>query len=308
MEIFMSVLLFVGITSFIMSLYMAGRLRKSREIVTRIKESHNFEAAGADGPARNRFAGRVMELAISLGKVLKPRNQKELSRMRQSLIKAGFRKDSAMTVFYGVKVMSGIAVSSGFFLLKILFMGVIPVHYLLFFLVAFLGLGFYVPDLLLRFRINSRRREISDHFPDALDLMVVCVEAGMGLDSTINRVGEELKFSSKVLSDEFRLLSLELRAGKPRKDALKSLAGRVDIEDVNSLVTLLIQTDKFGTKVAQALKVYSDSMRTKRHQRAEEIAAKLPIKLVFPLILFIFPSLFTTILGPALIQLYRNFK
>jgi tight adherence protein C len=166
-------------------------------------------------------------------------------------------------------------------------------------------IGFYLPDLWLRMRIARRKEEILKGFPDALDLLVVCVEAGVGLDAAINRVGEEMKLSDKVLSEEFRLLSLELRAGKLRRDALRNLALRTDLEDVSSFVTLLIQTDKFGTSVAKALRVHSDSMRTKRQQRAEEIAAKLPVKLVFPLILFIFPSLFVAILGPAAIRIFR---
>jgi tight adherence protein C len=129
----------------------------------------------------------------------------------------------------------------------------------------------------------------------------------MGLDAAINRVGEEMKLTNKALSDEFKLLNLELRAGKSRRDALQNLALRTDIEEVSNLVTLLIQTDKFGTSVAQALRVYSDAFRTERFQKAEEIAAKIPVKLVFPTILFIFPSLFVAIMGPAMIRVYETF-
>ena len=129
----------------------------------------------------------------------------------------------------------------------------------------------------------------------------------MGLDAAINRVGEEMKLTNKALSDEFKLLNLELRAGKSRRDALQNLALRTDIEEVSNLVTLLIQTDRFGTSVAQALRVYSDAFRTERFQKAEEIAAKIPVKLVFPTILFIFPSLFVAIMGPAMIRVYETF-
>jgi len=166
-------------------------------------------------------------------------------------------------------------------------------------------MGYYFPDLWLRFKIARRKEVILKAFPDALDLLVVCVEAGMGLDSAINRVAKEIKLNYKVLSDELTLYNLELRAGKLRKDALKNLAMRTDLDEVNNLVTLLIQTDKFGTSVAQALTVYSDTMRTQRYQRAEEMAAKIPVKLIFPLILFIFPSLFVAILGPAAINIYK---
>jgi len=167
-------------------------------------------------------------------------------------------------------------------------------------------IGFYAPNLWLRVKVDTRKEKILLGLPDALDLMVVCAEAGVGLDSAIYRVGEEMKINNKALSEEFKLLNLELRAGKLRRDALKNLALRTDLDDVRSLVTLLVQTERFGTSIAQALRVHSDSMRTKRFQRAEEIAAKLPVKLLFPLIFFIFPSLFVAILGPAILRVYRT--
>jgi tight adherence protein C len=168
-------------------------------------------------------------------------------------------------------------------------------------------IGFYSADIWLRTKIAGRREKIFRALPDALDLLVVCAEAGMGLDAAINRVAEEIRWSSKELSDELKLLNLELRAGKLRRDALRNLALRVDLEDLRNLVTLLIQADRFGTSVANALRVYSDSLRTKRYQRAEEMAVKLPTKLIFPLVLFIFPALFVAILGPAAINIYRVF-
>jgi tight adherence protein C len=165
--------------------------------------------------------------------------------------------------------------------------------------------GFYLPNGWLRLKINKRKEKIRDGFADALDLMVVCVEAGMGLDSAISRVAREMALNNKTLSEELTLMTLELRAGKLRRDALKNLAMRTDLEDVNSLVTLLIQADKLGTGVGQALRVFSDSFRTKRYMRAEEAAAKIPVKLVLPLILFIFPTLLIAIMGPAAIRIYR---
>ena len=129
----------------------------------------------------------------------------------------------------------------------------------------------------------------------------------MGLDAAITRVGEEIRFTDRELSDELRLLNLELRAGKTRLEALRNLARRANLEDMNSLITLLVQTEKFGTSIAQALRVYSDTFRTKRYQAAEELAAKLPVKLLFPLIFFIFPAIFVVILGPAVIQIIQTF-
>jgi tight adherence protein C len=168
-------------------------------------------------------------------------------------------------------------------------------------------LGFYLPDIWLRQKTEKRQEKLLKALPDALDLMVVCVEAGMGLDEAINRVAKESKLQSQELSDEFVFLGLELRAGKERQVALRNLAERTNLEEVNNLVTLLIQADKFGTNIADTLRVYSDSFRTERFQRAEEMAAKMPVKLILPLILFIFPALFIVIIGPAIISIYRNF-
>ena len=166
-------------------------------------------------------------------------------------------------------------------------------------------LGFYLPDIWLRQKTDKRKEKILNALPDALDLLVVCVESGMGLDSAIYRVAQEMRLNSPELSDELQLMNLELRAGKSRRDALKNLALRTNLEEINSLVTLLIQTDQFGTSMADALRIYSDSYRTQRYQRAEELAAKLPVKLIFPLVVFIFPALFVVLLGPAGISIYN---
>jgi tight adherence protein C len=167
-------------------------------------------------------------------------------------------------------------------------------------------IGYYLPDFLLRLKTEHRKEKLQKALPDALDLMVICVEAGMGMDAAINRVAKEIQITCPELSEEFTFLNLELRAGKSRQDALRNLGMRIDLESVNSLVTLLIQTDKFGTSVAAALRVFSDGFRTQRFQKAEEIAAKIPVKLLIPLILFIFPSLLVVILGPAAIKIYQN--
>ena len=167
--------------------------------------------------------------------------------------------------------------------------------------------GFYLPDFWLMIKSDIRREKLLEGIPDGLDLLVVCVEAGMGLDGAIHRVAEETQLTHPILSDELKLMNLELRAGKSRQDALRNLALRTNIDAMNSLVTLLIQTDKFGTSVAKALRIFSDSFRTQRYQKAEEFAAKMPVKLIIPLVLFIFPSLFVVIVGPPAIQIYKYF-
>jgi tight adherence protein C len=220
-------------------------------------------------------------------------------------LQAGVRSRNALVLFFGAKALCAIALVVIFIFTKLFLMRPMAPLFIMFFSVALALVGFYIPDIWLRIRTANRKDQITRAFPDALDLLVVCVEAGMGLDAAISRVAEEMSISCKVLSDELRLLNLEMRAGKARRDALQDLALRTWLDDVSNLVTLLIQTDKFGTSIAQALRVHSDSMRTKRYQRAEEMAMKLPVKLLFPLIFFIFPSLFVVIMGPALIRAWR---
>src|SRR5437667_9885815 len=167
------------------------------------------------------------------------------------------------------------------------------------------GFGFFVPRFVLKRMIKDRQRRITIALPDALDLTVICVEVGLALDQALMRVGEDLKYSHPDLSDEFYLVNLEMRAGKPRAEALRNLTVRTGVDDVRSLVATLVQTDRFGTSVAQALRIHSDSLRTERRQRAEERAAKTTIKMVPPLVVFVLvPILFVTI-GPAVIQLVR---
>jgi tight adherence protein C len=176
---------------------------------------------------------------------------------------------------------------------------------LLFYYVAAAACGYYAPGLWLRTAITQRKDALNRAIPDALDLMVVCVEAGLGLDQAIGRVGEEVGRSHPALSDELNLLSMELRTGVSRQEALRNIAHRTDLEEVRNLVALLIQTDRFGTSIGQALRVHADSMRTTRRLKAEELAAKLPVKLLFPLVFFIFPSMFIVIIGPAAIKMVR---
>jgi tight adherence protein C len=175
------------------------------------------------------------------------------------------------------------------------------------FLLGALGLLFGVlfPIAFVRWKIRKRQEEITDYLPDALDLLVVCVEAGLGLNAAFVKISEEFKLSSPTLSDEFDIVNREMVAGKPRIEALRSLSDRTGVEEVKSLVAMLIQTEKLGTSLAQSLRVHSDSLRTKRRQRAEEAAAKTTIKLVFPLVFLLFPALFVVILGPGMIQIVK---
>jgi tight adherence protein C len=163
--------------------------------------------------------------------------------------------------------------------------------------------GYLLPGFVLRRKIKKRQELITDSLPDALDLLVVCVEAGLGLNAAFVKITEEFKLSSPALSEEFDIVNREMVAGKPRQEALRALADRTGVEDVQSLVAMLIQTEKLGTSLSQSLRVHSDSLRTRRRQRAEEAAAKTTIKLVFPLVFLMFPALFIVILGPGVLQI-----
>ncbi len=231
-----------------------------------------------------------------------PRSTHDVSALQKRLIRAGFRQDSAVNVSYGAKVLVP--------LVLVVIVAVTQVYGdapFLFFTAA-IGIGFLAPDMWLRKYTAKRQLKLKMGLPEALDLMVVCSEAGLSLDQAVLRVSQEVRLSQPELADEFSLLMLEQRAGRPRREALDALAERTDIEAIRALVNMLVQADTFGTSIAKTLRVYSDTMRTRRRQQAEERAAKTTVKLVFPLVVFIFPSLFVVLLGPAMIAMSEGFS
>jgi len=305
-----AILIFAGLLLVVISGYLVFKAwtEKSR-IVEKIEkegasESSKFSTGTAAEPA-GAIKQSFVDLTTRLGQYSAPKTEEALTHRKKKLIVAGYRNPNAPIIFYGLKILLAVVLPSAVFI-ALMFLG-IPVRKmtLLMLLLSSALVGFYGPDMWVRLAIASRQEKNTDGFPDALDMMVVCVEAGMGLDQAIKRVSDEMKLNYRVISEEFGQMNMELRAGRSRQDAMRNLAARTEVEDVNSLVTLLIQTDRFGTSIAQALRVHSDSMRTKRRQRAEERAMKLPVKLLFPLILFIFPSLFVAVIGPGAIQIYR---
>jgi tight adherence protein C len=237
---------------------------------------------------------RVLSTLKRVGNAV-PHSPGEMSKLKQRLVQAGYRGHEAIAVFFGIRI--GVA---------LLFFAALASPILMrpnfAFALAGCGLGYLLPSMALGRMAKKRQHKIRMGMPDALDLLVVSVEAGLGLDQAIQRVGEEIAFAHIDLSDELRLVNLELRAGKGRADALKALADRTGVEDLASLTAMLIQTDKFGTSVAQSLRVHADTMRTKRRQRAEEAAAKTGVKMVFPLVFCIFPAIFVITIGPAAIK------
>jgi tight adherence protein C len=242
------------------------------------------------------FRERLEQALDPLSRAL-PLSPSEVSRTRKWLIQAGYRDARHLTMYVGSRVLfallgmvSVVAVEGTLDPLMMIGVG---------------GLGFFLPRFILKRMIRDRQRRITLALPDALDLTVICVEVGLGLDQALMRVGQDLHHAHPDLSDEFHLVNLEMRAGKPRAEALRNLVERTGVDDIRALVGTLIQTDRFGTSVAQALRVHSDSLRTERRQRAEEQAAKTTIKMVVPLALFVLPSIIFVTLGPAVIQLVR---
>ena len=283
------------------------RLRYKRELVRKVHASaeawespEKLDILLAKEPKEGK---RLLYLLSSFGKRILPEESQEYARSRMNFVRAGLRRSNFPTLFFGIKGSLALVLPSAFFLARFWIREPLKANLTLGILLFLALCGFYLPEIWLRRRITKRKQAIFEGLPDALDLLVVCVEAGMGLDAAMNRVAEEMELANKPLSDELQLFNLELRAGKLRQEAMKNLAQRIDLEDMNTLTTLLIQTDRFGTSLAGALRVYSDSFRTKRYMMAEELAAKLPTKLMVPLILFIFPGLFAAIMGPAIIRL-----
>lgn len=248
-----------------------------------------------------------------VAKIILPKEGWRRSQLRTRLVRAGYRGHNALQVFLSVKLLLAAAplvILFLYFLASPLLAAapgvVLNQEFALTILLPAAIIGFYLPDLYIRQRVHNRQIGFTEAFPDAMDMLVVCVEAGLGLDAAIQRVGEEMVISHPELATEFSVLSLELRAGKSREEALRALADRMGIDDVQALTTLLIQAEHFGTSVAGALREHSNEMRIKRIQRAREKAAKLPVKLIFPIVFCIFPALFLIILGPAIVQIFKG--
>jgi tight adherence protein C len=294
---FLAVLLSVY-AIYLLTMYRADQLRK------RLSSIQQFDIPSA-GKTSGQEQGFQVHWLKPVGEVFAPGEEWRRSEIRKRLVRAGYRRNSTVFIYLGTKLITSAvgfgAVFLGFVLTGNFFLLVTPNAIIS--LILATGVGYFLPDLYLRQRINVRRLDFIEGFPDALDLLVVCVEAGLGLDSAIQRVSHETSLSHPHLSSELALIPIEVRAGKSRREALQGLADRTGVDQVISLVTLLLQAEQFGTSIGSALRAYAEEMRVERIQRAREKAAKLPVKLVFPIAVFIFPAVFIVVLGPALIQL-----
>ena len=296
---------FAAFTFFVIFLLIAsgGMLLFYREAML-----HRISEVVPSRGKRRTLLGTIQQTRFSFGGMVEnlervlPKTQAEVSVTQQRLIRAGYREDTAVNLFYGAKVLvpltlcllvlvTGLASSNAFFVYALA-----------------LGLGFLAPDFWLGRRITLRQKRIRLGLPDVLDLMVICIEAGLSMDQATARTAEELRVAQPVISDELGIVVLEQRAGRARSDAWKQFAERTGVDSVRNLVSVLVQSEQLGTSVAKTLRVHSDTLRIQRRQRVEEQAAKTTIKLVFPLVLFIFPSLFLVTLGPALIIMSESFQ
>jgi tight adherence protein C len=285
--------------------YFAGRRNRADERLDELRNPSKRRDQLSKGGKKQDTMSKMLEKATPVFSApLKPKTEVETSKLKMKLSQAGFRGDAAASVFLGLKFI-GLMVGLFFGGSGMLFWQGANRDAMMY-TVVIAAFFFYLPDAVLWMMGRSRRQQIFLTLPDALDLLVVCVEAGLGLDQAMRKVSEEMKRSARVIANEFSLSNFHLQMGKARNDVLHDLGERTGVDDLRSLAAILIQADKFGSSVAQALRVQSDSMRTRRRQLAEEKAAKTAVKLIFPLVIFIFPGIFVVLVGPAAITMVRE--
>lgn len=288
-----------GATFFLVNTLLNNRLS------TRLDQIR--EDSLSDGqPEVNRFEKWAREILTYLVKFSRDEEQWTNSPSRIRFLNAGYRGDSIVLLYYGSKSLLAMFFPVIYLVLSQATPNVGAWEMMIFKALIAAAIGYYLPNMLLHARIRQRQRELFESFPDALDLIRVCVSAGLGLDAAIARVGVELAATSHALADEFRQLSLELRAGASRASALTNLSIRTGIDDVHALVAMLIQSERFGTSVSDSLRVHAEALRDKRMIRAQEAAAKIPVKLTIPMAVCILPALFVVVLGPAVLGILKN--
>src|SRR5262249_21817471 len=288
---------------FAMLSLISNRNSRAQERLERISRPASLAEIEDPKLKKERFQG-VMETAKALSAPLMPQTELEQSELKIRLANAGFRSDSAVAVYLGLRFAT-------LLVFALLALGIfLPKHGLTYAalepIVILCGIGFYLPSIILWFLRKKRQEEIFLSLPDALDLLVVCVESGLGLDAAMRKVCDEMKDHAKVIAEELSLANFQLQMGRPRREVLHDLGVRTGVDDVKALAAILIQADRFGSSIAQALRVQSDSMRTRRKQIAEEKAAKTAVQLIFPLVMFIFPGIFVVLVGPAAISIINT--
>ncbi len=284
--------------------FLSNRNSRASERLDRISRPGSMTDVDDPKLSKERFQG-VMDTAKALAGPLMPKTELEQSQLKVKLANAGFRSESAPKVYLGLKfitllifLLAGLAYTFQQNGLNLTFKSLMPLG-------VMVGVGFYLPSVILWYLRKKRQEAIFLSLPDALDLLVVSVESGLGLDAALRKVCDEMKDHAKIICEELSLANFQLQMGRPRREVLHDLGVRTGVDDVRSLAAILIQADRFGSSIAQALRVQSDSMRTRRKQLAEEKAAKTAVQLIFPLVLFIFPGIFVVLVGPAAINIYN---
>jgi tight adherence protein C len=299
MQLFFLILLFLAV--------VAGTLGALYYFTPSMARQRVLDVAGksATTSLEANWVERVAEVSKPFAKLSLPEETWDGSPLRLRFFNAGLRSANAPVIFFGAKTILALLFPiTAYFVLALAGSQLGMQGYFTVLLVT-ASLGYYLPNVALSRLVFLRQREIFESFPDSLDLLIVCVEAGLAMDAALVKVADEMQHRSSALSEELHLVTLELRAGASKEMALRNLALRTGVEDVDTLVAMLLQAERFGTSIADSLRVHADMLRTKRRQRAEEAAAKIALKLLFPLIFCIFPSLLLVLLGPAFIQIYR---
>lgn len=291
----LSTLIFLAVTLAMMALFLWLSPNKVQQRID----------AFADRDTSTAWRPRLAKIVGPFARLSAPSGDWENSPLRLKFINAGFRQMDSRFTFFGIKTLLPLLFAGLSYVVLMMTTQMQGLTLTLMLMIAAL-IGCYLPNAFLYLKGKERKREIFENFPDAADLMLVCVEAGLGLDAGLNRVAEEIKIKSLALAEELQLTNLEIRAGATREQALRNLALRTGVEEVSVFASMLVQADRFGTSIGESLRVFSDDLRHKRQMRAETQAAKVPTKMLFPLVFFIFPSIIMVILGPAIIQVVRT--
>lgn len=295
-------LVFAVVSGVPMAAYFALRRGAVQQRLERIVSAAPDQEAV---PAPSRWIESVVRVAKPLARLSLPDEGWEGSELRRRFVQAGLRSPSAPIIFFAVKSIVAFGLPLAFWLVRMVSDNVMPADKFVI-LVGFLcGVGYYLPNFILNKLTAARKLRIFESFPDALDLLTICVEAGLSLEAALNRVASEVQLTSPVLAEELQLVCLEFRAGVGKERALRNLARRTGVDDIDTLVAMLIQSEKIGTSVGDSLRIHSEMLRVKRQQRAEESAAKVAAKLIFPLVLCIFPSILIVVAGPAMIRIAK---
>jgi tight adherence protein C len=301
MNIVYPAIIFLVVTAAVAGVLLPIASSRSKKRLGAVVDNGGYaaEAQQAD------WGERVLQLAGPLAKLSLPTEGWEQSPLRLRFMHAGYRGDGPIVLYFGAKTGLAILFPAVVYFYLLVAGAQLTGSVQLSILLTAAGVGYYLSNVVLSRLVFVRQREVFESFPDAADLLLVCIESGLGLDAALVKVTEEIRTRSAVLSEEFHLVNLELRAGSTREKALRNLALRTGVDEVNTFVTMLIQADRFGTSIGDSLRVFSEELRVKRRLRAEELAAKIPLKLLFPLVFCIFPALLCVLLGPAFIQVYR---